>query len=136
MSVLTKTAQTVLSTVRSRSHCSGGGSNGEWRQKEPLWPLPPLTPVPAWFKGLQRPLLPWLLGSFVRLGEPFFVEGSRPPAFCPSSSFLSLKNGLWLPSGRLWIVSSVNELQDIRHKKENIFPAGQTKLILKINVNH
>lgn len=83
MSVLTKTAQTVLSIIRSRSHCSGGGSNGEWRQKEPLRPLPPLTPVPVWFKGLQRPLLPWLLGSFVRLGEPFFVEGSRTACFLP-----------------------------------------------------
>lgn len=29
-----------------------------------------------------------------------------------------------------WV--GVNELRDIRHKKENIFPpAGQTKLILK-----
>lgn len=39
-------------------------------------------------------------------------------------------------------VSTVNELQDIRNKKKkeerkkNISPAGQTKLILKINGNH
>lgn len=34
-------------------------------------------------QGLQRPLLSWLLGSFVKLGESVFAEGSSAARFLP-----------------------------------------------------
>lgn len=77
----------------------------------------------------------------VKLEEGSLQKEAEKSALRPSSSFFVLKMAPGYQvddygQSRRAAVSSVNELRDIRHKKENIFPAGQTKLILKINVNH
>ena len=57
-------------------------------------------------EGLQRPpkaLLPWLPRAVASWES--FVQGSRKACFLPLFQLAFLKNGLWLPSGRLWMVS-------------------------------